>query len=81
MRVPVRFFSQLKEIAGVSKEDVDLPTPARVADLLARLYQLHPGLERWDRHLLVGAGLEFVERDHLLQPDEEIALMPPVQGG
>jgi molybdopterin converting factor small subunit len=81
MQVSVRFFSQLKEIAGISEEEVELPMSARVADLLGRLYQLHPGLEKWDRHLLIGAGLEFVERDYLLQPDEEIALMPPVQGG
>ncbi|MGH7938762.1 MAG: MoaD/ThiS family protein [Bryobacteraceae bacterium] len=81
MRVSVRFFSQLREAAGASEEEVELPASAEVADLLARLYQLHPGLEKWDRHLLIGVGLEFVERNYLLQPDEEIALMPPVQGG
>jgi len=29
----------------------------------------------------VGAGLDFVARDHVIQPNDEIAIMPPVQGG
>jgi MoaE-MoaD fusion protein len=81
MRIHVQFFSQLKESVGAPDEIVELPEEATIANLLAQLYRLHPGLEKWDRHLLVGSNLEFVERSHRLQPNEEIALMPPVQGG
>ena len=75
MRVQVQFFSQLREIAGAAEEVIESPEKATVGDLLARLYQLHPGLEKWDRSILVGAGVEFVERDYLLQPNESIAIM------
>ena len=34
-----------------------------------------------DKSILVGAGLEFVDRNYKLNPGEEIAIMPPVQGG
>lgn len=81
MQVRVRFFSQLKEVVGATECAVELSAASVVADLLARLYRLHPGLERWDRQLLIGAGVEFVDRNYVLQPNEEIALMPPVQGG
>lgn len=81
MRISVQFFSQLKESAGTSEEILELREAATVADLLARLYQLHPALRQWDRHILVGAGVEFVERSHRLRADEPIAIMPPVQGG
>jgi molybdopterin converting factor small subunit len=81
MKIRVRYFSQLKEIAGTSDEVVDLNPAATVADLLAQVYRLHSGLQKWDRQLLIGAGLEFVGRDYLIQTEEEIALMPPVQGG
>jgi len=77
----VQFFSQLKEIVGASEITLDLPDGASVADLLARLYRDCPELEKWDRNLLVGAGLDFVARDHLIQPNDQIAIMPPVQGG
>jgi molybdopterin converting factor small subunit len=77
----VQFFSQLKEIVGANEITLDLPGGTSVADLLTRLYTDFPGLEKWDRGLLVGAGLDFVARDHVIQPNDEIAIMPPVQGG
>jgi molybdopterin converting factor small subunit len=40
-----------------------------------------PALRRHDKSILIGAGLEFVDRNYKLKPDEEIAIMPPVQGG
>lgn len=81
MKVRVQFFSQLKELAGTAELNVDLPAGATVADLLKNLYQRAPALRKHDSSILVGAGLEFVNRDHALKPDEEIAIMPPVQGG
>jgi MoaE-MoaD fusion protein len=81
MRLRVQFFSQLKEIVGAGETALDLPPGATVADLLAQLYRAHPALEKWDRNLLIGAGVEFVGRDYIIQPTDEIAIMPPVQGG
>ena len=81
MPLRVQFFSQLKEIIGAGEMEIDLPAGATVADLLAQLYQAHPALEKWDRNLLIGAGVEFVGRDHVIQPNDAIAVMPPVQGG
>ena len=81
MRLRVQFFSQLKEIVGAGEVALELPAGTTVADLLAQLYRAHPALAKWDRNLLVGAGVEFVRRDYVLQPDDQIAIMPPVQGG
>ena len=81
MRLRVQFFSQLREIVGASEITLDLPDGTSVANLLTRLYRDFPELEKWDRRLLVGAGLDFVTRDHVIQPNDEIAIMPPVQGG
>lgn len=81
MQIAVQFFSQLREIAGAAEEAVEVREGASVQDLLGELYRLHPGLEKWDRQILLGSGVEFVARDHLLSPNEAIAIMPPVQGG
>ena len=81
MRVAVQFFSQLKELAGGAEETLELTNDATVGQLLTRLYELHPGLAKWDRNLLLGVGVEFVERDYVLQPNDQVAVMPPVQGG
>ena len=81
MQLRVQFFSQLREIVGAGEVDLDLPTGATVDDLLAQLFQAYPALREWERNLLVGAGVEFVGRDYVIQPNDEIAIMPPVQGG
>ncbi len=80
-QMKVQFFSQLKEIVGASEVTLDMPNGTSVAEVLARLYRDFPALAQWDRNLLVGAGVDFVARDHLISPNDEIAIMPPVQGG
>ena len=77
----IQFFSQLKEVVGHGEVAVDLPAGATVADLLAKLFQLYPALQRWERNILIGAGVEFVDRSYVIQPNDDIAVMPPVQGG
>jgi molybdopterin converting factor small subunit len=81
MRCTVQFFSQLKEIAGASEMTLDLPAGTSIAELLARLYVDFPELAKWDRNLLIGIGVDFVERDQKIRPNDQIAIMPPVQGG
>lgn len=81
MKVHVQFFSRLKDIVGASDLEMEIAEGASAADLLSTLYGQHPRLRAWNNSLLIGAGVEFVERDYILQPRETIALMPPVQGG
>ena len=81
MKVRAQFFAQLRDVAGAPEETVELPDGATTADLLAKIYERVPALRRWDRNILLGAGVEFVDRKYALQPDETIAIMPPVQGG
>lgn len=81
MKVSVQFFSRLKDIAGSSEIEVEVKDGSTIDDLLGQLYARSPRLRDWDNNILIGAGVEFVERSHVLQPDEQIAIMPPVQGG
>ena len=81
MTLRVQFFSHLRDVARASEADVHVPEGASVADLLTVVYGQHPKLRDWDSSILCGVGVEFVERDYLLQESDEIALMPPVQGG
>ena len=81
MQVQVQFFSNLKELAGGSTRLIEIPQGSRVSDLLDVIYAGAPALCAWDKSILIGAGVEFVERDYALRPNEDIAIMPPVQGG
>ena len=81
MKIQVHFYAQLRDLAGAQTVDVDLPENAAVSDLLEMLYSQIPALRSQDKNILVGAGLEFVERNYKLKSDEDVSIMPPVQGG
>lgn len=81
MKIRVQFYSQLRDLARTQTMEINLAEGAAVCDLLERIYEQLPALRSRDKHILVGAGVEFVDRDHHLKPGEEIAIMPPVQGG
>ena len=81
MKVRVQFYAQLRDLVGMRELDVDLAEGATVRDLLEKIYAQQPALRPHDKSILIGAGMEFVERNYELKPGEEIAIMPPVQGG
>ena len=81
MNVHLQFFSRLRDLAGVSEMELEVPESTKVAELLEILYSRAPVLRDWDKSILVAAGVEFVGRDFILQPDDQISIMPPVQGG
>jgi molybdopterin converting factor small subunit len=81
MRIHVQFYAQLRDLAGTPELDVDLAEASTIAQLLEKIYELKPALHAHDKSILVGSGVEFVERDHVVKDGEEIAIMPPAQGG
>ena len=81
MKVRVQFYAQLRDLVGMRELDVDLAEGATVHDLLDEIYSQQPALRPHDKSILIGAGVEFVDRDYELKPREEISIMPPVQGG
>lgn len=81
MTTKVELYSVLRDLAGQNEFELALPEGATVADLLDALYARFPALAAWDTRLLLAAGLDYVERAHILQPGEVVSVMPPVQGG
>ena len=81
MKVRVQFYAQLRDLIGMRELEVDLAEGASVRELLDQIYAKQPALRSHDKRILIGADLEFVYRNHKLKPGEEIAIMPPMQGG
>ncbi|HLW34915.1 MAG TPA: MoaD/ThiS family protein [Chthoniobacterales bacterium] len=81
MKIAVQFYAQLRDLAGTQNREVGLAEGATVSDLLNQIYKEIPALRAHDKTILVGCGVEFVDRDYKLKPGNEIAIMPPVQGG
>lgn len=75
----VRLFAALREIAGTSELDLHAPDVGSLLDQLSQEF----GSE-FDRVMAAGAVVidgETVGRDRALEPDDEVALLPPVSGG
>ena len=81
MKVRVQFYAQLRDLVAGRDSELELPEGAIVRDLLEEVYAQLPALRAHDKSILIGAGLEFVDRNYRPNPGEEIAIMPPVQGG
>ena len=81
MKVRVQFFSRLRDLAGSPTMDLEVTDGTTAADLLKTLYAKVPALRGWDKSILVASGVEFVGRNYVLKPGDEISVMPPVQGG
>ena len=81
MKVRVQFYAHLRDLVGMRQLDVHVAEGSTIRDLLEKIYAQQPKLRSHDKSILIGAGLEFVDRNYKLKPDQEISIMPPVQGG
>ena len=81
IKVRAEFYSRLKEIVDASVLVLSLPDEETVNDLFEQLQKRYPELRGFERSVLFGIGVDFVDRDHQLNDDDTIAIMPPVQGG
>jgi MoaE-MoaD fusion protein len=76
VEVTVRLFAMLRERAGSGSVTVELPEGARVRDALAELSGLAEGLP-----LVMAVNRDYADEDTVLDPGDELALIPPVSGG
>src|SRR3984893_16108253 len=81
MKVHVQFFSRLRDLAGRSEMELEVPAGGTAADLLDNIYSQTPALREWDKSILVASGVEIVGRDYVLKSGDEISVMPQAQGG
>jgi len=81
IKVRAELYSRLKEIVDASVIELSLPENATVANLFEQLKKRYPELGDFDKSVLFGMGVEFVDRNHEIKDGDTIAIMPPVQGG
>ena len=79
------YFAWLRERIGLGEEDVVPPrNVATVGDLIDWLRTRGPGYANALGNtsvVRVAVNQTYVKSDHHLQPDDEVALFPPVTGG
>ena len=78
--VTVQLFASYADLLGAPTVELPLTPGTTVKDLLQRLRSL-PGASSLPPSPRVAVNRSFAASDQLIEPSDEIALIPPVAGG
>jgi molybdopterin synthase catalytic subunit len=81
MQIRVLFFGILKDVAGLSAENLDLPEGSTLADVLVHYAISRPRVSTHLVGIAMSINQEFAGPAHTLKAGDEVALLPPVSGG
>ena len=81
MRVRLRFFASLREIAGKDELDVDVDPETTAGGLWEEVVDRYPRMSPYTRTLQVAVNQDFADKTRRLEPNDEIVFLPPVSGG
>jgi molybdopterin converting factor subunit 1 len=81
VRVTVRLFARLKDIAGAPELERDVPAEATLADVWALLAQDFPEMAPYRGSVSGARNAEYARMDAAVSDGDEIAFLPPVSGG
>ena len=81
MRVTVRLFARLRDIAGAAELARDVETGATVRSVWQLLAAEFPELQPYERSISSAVNADYARLDTPLADGDEIAFLPPVSGG
>lgn len=81
MTVRVLFFSLLRDVTGREEMELEVAEGATLGEAFAQLMTAYPGLREWESKILFAVDREYAGREVVLSDGQEVAVMPPVQGG
>ena len=81
MRVTVRLFARLRDLAGAGELVRDVPAPATVQTVWGTLVSDIPGLRAYERAMSVAVNAEYSRMEAPVGEGDEVAFLPPVSGG
>jgi molybdopterin converting factor subunit 1 len=81
MRLTVRLFARLRDLAGRAELDCEMTPGASVADVWRVVTSRHPPLEPFGRAVSCAVNADFARMDTEVRDGDEVAFLPPVSGG
>lgn len=81
MRVTVRLFARLRDLAGAGELVRDVPAPATVASVWQALVDEIPPFRDYERTMSVAVNADYAKMSAAVADGDEVAFMPPVSGG
>ena len=81
MKVHVRLWGGLTEVAGFTEDALDVEEDATAGDVLSMLEARAPDLARYRSHTRLAVNADIVSPEMPLADGDEVSLIPPVAGG
>ena len=81
MRVTVRLFARLRDIAGGAEIQREVPAGATIRTVWTGLTGEFPGLAEYERSMSSALNADYARMDAEVHDGDEIAFLPPVSGG
>jgi molybdopterin converting factor subunit 1 len=81
MRVTVRLFARLRDLAGSGELVRDVPAPATIEQVWRSLVKDMPALSEYERAMSVALNADYSRMTATVQEGDEVAFLPPVSGG
>ena len=81
MRITVRLFATLRQIAGWKEKEFEIDEGQTLGDLLNRITELQPELDLNRRVTYAAVNEEYAKLTDLLKVGDTVAIFPPVSGG
>ena len=81
MRVTVRLFARLRDIAGSGDLARDAPTGATVGDVWRGLVAEFPEMAGYDSSISSAVNADYTKMTAAVSDGDEVAFLPPVSGG
>ncbi|WP_339749605.1 molybdopterin converting factor subunit 1 [uncultured Rubinisphaera sp.] len=79
--ITIRLFATLREIVGQDQLTFLWHDGLTIAELKQTLLQTYPELEPQFKAIMMARNGSYCKEAQVLQPDDEIAFIPPVSGG
>jgi sulfur-carrier protein len=81
MRITIRLFGRLREMAGASEFQRDVPAAATVAAAWELLVSEFPQVAPYARSVSAAVNADFAKMTAAVADGDEVAFLPPVSGG
>lgn len=81
MRVTVRLFARLRDIAGAGELGRNIAPGATIQSVWQQLVADFPGLAAYERSISTAVNADYARMDHPVHDGDEVAFLPPVSGG
>lgn len=81
MKIKLRFFGQLRELAKLQEMEIEVKAKTAVDDLKWIVGERLPALREHLKVVSFAVNSEYASKETALKDGDDVALLPPISGG